>query len=101
MIPDGTIVANTLYFNRVQHAPHWYTPSGVMTAVMVKYVMQTGLQLQPISRTNALPLAWARAEATREKAIKVWPLDQKAIMEEVSKRDRLEYDENDNDYDKS
>ena len=63
MIPVGTIVADTLYFNRVQHTPHWYTPSGVTTVVEVKYVMWTGSQLQPISTANALPLACARAEA--------------------------------------
>jgi hypothetical protein len=67
MIPARTMVANALYFNRVQCAPHWYTPSSVRTAVEVKYVMQTGLQLQPISTTNALPLTCARAEATQEK----------------------------------
>ncbi len=52
--------------------------------------MQTGLQLQPISTTNALPNACARVEA-----IKVLTLDHKAIMEEATKRDRLEYEEDD------
>ena len=60
------MVANALYFNWVQHVPHWYTPPGVTTVVEVKYVMQTGLQLQPISVPNALPLACARAEATQK-----------------------------------
>jgi hypothetical protein len=64
MIPAKTIVANTLYFNRVQHTPHWYTPSGMMTVVEIKYVTRTGLQLQPISTTFVLPLACTRAEAT-------------------------------------
>ncbi len=85
MIPAGTIVANVLYFNRVQRAPHWYTPSGVTTAVKVKYVMRTGLQLQSISTTNALPLACTRADTTQKKAVKVSPLDHEAIMEEASK----------------
>ena len=53
-----------------------------------------------INVTNALPLACARAEATRKKAVKVSLLDHKAIMEEVSKRDRLEYMDNNNDNDK-
>ena len=55
--------------------------------------MQTGLQLQPISTTNALPNACARVKAMRKKAIKVSTLDHKAIMEEATKRDRLEYEE--------
>jgi hypothetical protein len=54
--------------------------------------LQTGLQLQPISTTNALPNACARVKAMRKKAIKVSTLDHKAIMEEATKRDRLEYE---------
>jgi hypothetical protein len=100
MIPAKTIVADALYFNRVQHTPHWYTPSGVMTVVKIKYVMRTDLQLQQISTTNALPLACARAEATQKKTVKVLPLDHEGIMEEVSKHGRLEYDENNDDNDK-
>ncbi len=57
--------------------------------------MQTGLQLQPISTTNTLPNTCARVEAMQKKAIKVSTLDHKAIMEEATKPDRLEYEEND------
>ncbi len=95
MIPVGSMVVDGLYFNRVQQAPLWYTPSGDTTVVEVKYVLRTGLQLQPISTTNALPNAWARVEAMRKKAIKVSALDHEAIMEEATKHDRLEYEEDD------
>jgi hypothetical protein len=70
-----------------------YTPSGDTTVMEVKYVLLTGLQLQPISTTNALPNNCARVEATQKKAIKVLTLDHEAIMEEATKRDRLEYEE--------
>jgi hypothetical protein len=93
MIPIGSMVVDGLYFNRVQRAPLWYTPSGNTTVVEVKYVLQTGLQLQPISTTNALPNACARVQATWKKAIKVSTLDREAIMEEATKCDRLEYEE--------
>ncbi len=69
MLLDG------LYFNRVQHGPLWYTLSGDTTVVEVTYVLRTGLQLQPISTTNALPNTYARVEAMRKKAIKVSTLD--------------------------
>jgi hypothetical protein len=95
MIPVGSMVVDGLYFNRVQRALLWYTSSGNTTVVEVKYVLQTGLQLQPISTTNALPNACARVKAMRKKAIKVSTLDHKAIMEEATKRDRLEYEEDD------
>ncbi len=65
--------------------------------VEVKYVLRTGLQLQPISKTNVLPNACARVEATWKKAIKVSTLDHEAIMEEATKHDRLEYKEDDED----
>ena len=75
MILVGSMVVDGLYFNRVEQAPLWYTPSGDTTVVEVKYVLQTGLQLQPISTTNALPNTYARVEAMRKKAIKVSTLD--------------------------
>ncbi len=93
MISIGSMVVDGLYFNRVQRAPLWYTPSGNTMVVEVKYVLQTGLQLQPISTTNALPNPYARVEAMQKKAIKVPTLDYKAIMEEATKHDRLEYEE--------
>jgi hypothetical protein len=97
MIPARSMVVDGLYFNRVQCAPLWYTPSGDTTVVEIKYVLRIGLQLQPISTTNALPNACARVEATQKKAIKVSTLDHEAIMEEANKRDRLEYKEEDED----
>jgi hypothetical protein len=90
MIPTRSMVVDGLFFNRVQHAPLWYTPSGDTTVVEVKYVLRTGLQLQPISTTNAVPNACARVKATQKKAIKVSTLDHEAIMEEATKHDRLE-----------
>jgi hypothetical protein len=97
MIPTGSMVVDGLYFNRVQRAPHWYKPSGDTTVVEVKYVLRTGLQLQPISTSNAIPSACARVKETRKKAIKVSTLDHKAIMDEATKRDRLEYKDEDED----
>ncbi len=93
MIPIGSMVVDGLYFNRVQQAPLWYTPSGDTMVMEVKYILQTGLQLQPISTTNALPNTCTRIEAMRKKAIKVSTLDHEAIMEEATKRDRLKYEE--------
>ena len=83
-----------LYFNRVHHTQHWYTPSAKTIVMEVKHVLRTGLQVQPTSAAKVLPHTCARIEATRKKAVKVSSLDHKAIMEKVSKRDRLEYDNN-------
>jgi hypothetical protein len=91
MITAGAMVVNVLYFNRVQRAPLWYTPSRNTTVVEVKYVLRTGLQLQPITATNALPNTCARLEAMWKKAVRVLTLDHKAIMKEATKHVRLKY----------
>ena len=91
MIPAETMVVDALYFNRVHHTQHWYTPSAETMVTEVKHVLQICLQVQPISETNALPLACVRAES----------LDHEVIMEEVSKRDRLEYEDDRDDDGKS
>ena len=65
----------------------------------VKHILRTGLRVQPISATNALPRTCASQEATRKKALKVLSLDHEAIMEEASKQDRLEYKDEDEDQD--
>ncbi len=46
MIPTGTMVVDALYFNPVHCVPLRHTPSSNMTVVEVKYVLQSGLQLQ-------------------------------------------------------
>jgi hypothetical protein len=52
LIGTGKMVADTLYFNRVQRAPYWYMLSGENTIVEVRYVLQTGVQMQEISGVN-------------------------------------------------
>ncbi len=71
----------------------------MMTVVEIRYVLLTGFQLQPISKTNKLPMACNsnRKDATQKKAVKVMLLDHEVIMEEAGKQDRLEYDVDDDD----
>jgi hypothetical protein len=71
------------------------------TVVEVRYVLLTGFQLQPISKTNKLPTACNRREAAQKKAVKVTLLDHEVIMEEAGKRDRLDYDADNNDSNES
>jgi hypothetical protein len=102
MIGVGRMVANILYFNQVERARHWYTQSNTMTVVEVRYVLLTGFQLQPISKTNKLPTACNRKDTAQKKAVKVMLLDHEVIMEETGKRYQLEYNvDNDNDSNES
>jgi hypothetical protein len=69
--------------------------------VEVRYVLLTGFQLQPISKSNKLPTMCNRREAAQKKAVKVKLLDHEVIMEEAGKQDQLEYDVDDDDSDES
>jgi len=99
LIGTGKMVADALYFNRVPCAPYWYTLSGENTIVEVRYDLQTGVQMQEISGVNKLPRVCNRMEATWQRALKVTSLDHDAIMEEASRRDWLEYDDDEDDED--
>ena len=102
MIGVGRMVANIIYFNQVERARHWYTQSNMTTVVEVRYVLLTGFQLQPISKTNKLPTACNRKDTAQKKAVKVMLLDHEVIMEEAGKRDQLEYNfDNGNDSNES
>ena len=86
-----------VFFNRVKRAPYWYTPSTVRGVFEMRHVLWTGLQLLDISSDNVLPNACNRMEATRQKAVKVAAYEHNKIMEEAERRDRLEYDPDDED----
>jgi hypothetical protein len=53
--------------------------------------------MEEVSATNTLPQACNRVEAKRQKATRVSPLDHEAIMEEVERRNWLEYADNEED----
>ena len=75
-------MVNALYFNPVYTAQNWYTPSAITMVMEVKHILWTGLWVQPISTTNALPCACARIETMQKKAVKASSLDHKAMMPE-------------------
>ena len=96
VIGTGTMVSNATFHNRVGGAPCWRTRSRLKTVIEVRYVLQTGVEMDEINPKNPL----SRKEATQQKAKKVCILDHKEIMEEAEKCDWLEYDD-DNDKEKS
>ena len=98
MLKAGTLVVDAEWLNPVGGASLWYTPAPdlPMVPIEVAHVLLTGLQLLPLSDANKLPANMARKAkeaAARQKAAKVEAADHEAIMEEATRRDRLEYDE--------
>ena len=92
---SGVMVADAIFFDRVEHAPYWYMLSRMTMVVEVKYVLQPGFKMNDISPENQLPWTCSRMETTRQKAKRVSILDHKEIMEKAEKRGWLVYD-NDN-----
>ena len=95
VIGASVMVADALFYNRVERAPYWYTRSRMTTVIEVRYVLKTGFEMDEISPANPLPCSCSRAEATLQKAKRVSILDHEAIMEEAERRDWLEYDDDD------
>jgi len=93
VIGAGTMVVNAIYYNRVVRAPFWYTQSRETTVIEVRFVLLTGLEMEEAGAVNPLPRACNRMEATRQEVHRVTVFDHEAIMEEAERRDRLEYDE--------
>jgi hypothetical protein len=89
----GTLVADAIFYNRVEGAPYWYTRSRMKAVIEVKYVVQTGFEMDGISGDNPLPRTCSKKEASRQDARKVSILDLEEIMDEIERRDRLEYDD--------
>ena len=61
----------------------------------MRHVLWTWLELLDFSRENMLPNACNRMEATRKKAVKMAAYEHNQIMEEAERRNRLEYDPDD------
>jgi hypothetical protein len=61
--------------------------------VEVRYTLQMGLEMQITTSKNKLPKTCNRMEATRQKAVRMSLHDHENIMEEAGRRDRLEYDD--------
>jgi hypothetical protein len=70
MIGTGTMVADAIFYNRVGGAPYWYTQSRMKTVIEVRYVLQTGFEMDEISPKNPLPNTCSRKEAMQQKAKK-------------------------------
>ena len=76
------MVADAFFYNRVGGAPYWYTRSRMKAVIEVRYVLQTGFEMDGISQENPLPKTCSRKEAMRQDAKKVSILDHEEIMED-------------------
>jgi hypothetical protein len=97
ILKAGELVVNADYYNKVPGAQLWYTHNKVdKTVVRVQQVVAADLHVAPISETNKLPPGMNKknkADATKQKAIKVSSEDHELILDEICRREELEQEE--------
>lgn len=98
-IKAGELVVDAEYYNKVEGARLWYTPTqgeGRKTTVRVQQVLAANLTLEPISEKNKLPHGMSKknkGDATKQGAQRVDPDDHEEILEEIDRRTNLEHEE--------
>ena len=83
---------NCLWLNSVPNARHWHTKSSVEVTLSVVCLVATDLQMHPISPTNMVRNLQVRKDAERLGALRLSNDSHDFIMDEIERRDRLEYD---------
>ena len=83
---------NCLWLNSVHRARHWYTKSSNEATLNVVYLVATDLQMHPISPANMIRNHQVRKEAERLGALRMSNESHDFIMDEIERRERLEYD---------
>ena len=83
---------NCLWLNSVPNARHWYTKSSDEATLSVVYLVATDLQMHPISPTNMVRHHQVRKEAERMGALRLSNDSHDFILDEIGRRERLEYD---------
>ena len=98
-VKAGELVCDAEYYNKVAGAQLWYTPmegEARETLARVQQVIAADLALAPISEENKLPPGMnkkKKAEATKKKAVRVDPKEHEVMLDEISRREALEFDE--------
>mmetsp|Transcript_12193 Transcript_12193/g.18714 ORF Transcript_12193/g.18714 Transcript_12193/m.18714 type:complete len:102 (+) Transcript_12193:1069-1374(+) len=76
----------------VPRARNWYTPGEEEELILVQHVVATKLELQPLSRTLKLPRTCDVTAAKRKGARKLSSTSHGKILEEIGRREELEFE---------
>jgi hypothetical protein len=93
----GELVCSAKYLEKVPRAKQWYTQTreAIMTTVQMQQVVAADSKLMPISPDNQLPRTCRRQHAQELGAVRVSDEDHDEIMEEIHRREILDFDEED------
>jgi hypothetical protein len=99
ILPEGELVCEAKYWSQVPRAKRWFTPSqtgDTRTVVRLQQVVASRVRLIAISATNKMPNTCDKRTATRLGARKLHPEDHEAMVEEMSRREVLDFHESAN-----
>ena len=91
----GELVCDGSYLNPVGRARNWYTADNDVVTIRVQHVVAACLDLQKPSDEVKLPSTCNRSEATRKGATRLSDDSHLKILDEINRRDVLDYEEDD------
>jgi hypothetical protein len=89
---NAELVCDAKFLNPVGRAPLWYTPSSINTVFLLQHVVAGNLVLLEPSSIVALPNTCNRREATSKKAKRLSDESHEEILDEINRREILEYE---------
>ena len=87
----GTLKVEVNWLFQVEGARKWFTKSAIEDSFDVVNVVSTGVEMLPISPSN-MPPKRAQKRAQKNEALKISEESHNLILDEIMRRDRLEYD---------
>jgi len=89
----GDDQCNTYQLNVVPGASKWWTRSETLYVVDMIHVVDTDVKVEPVSASN-MPPTRVRSELTNHTAVKISEESHNFALDEIWRRDQLEYDPN-------
>jgi hypothetical protein len=96
-VEQGEHLCDAVYLNKVPGARLWYTRSSDQTKVRVSQLLATNLSLEAESEANPLPNNCQKEEARRLGARKVTVESHLGLLDEISRREIIQIEEDDDD----
>jgi hypothetical protein len=91
----GELVCEATYLNPVKRAPYWYTPSDIATVVRLQHVVGADLEMNQPLPLIKLPSNCKRKDALRKGAMRLSENYHELLLDEINRRDALDYEEED------
>ena len=88
---ENGLECKVLWLDVIKGAPKWFTKSEVEGVVDMINVVHTDVKMDPVSPSNQLP-RWVSNQITNQIAVKISEDSHNFILDEIIRREALEYD---------